>query len=224
MNKAERVLCLFWQLYNGLKINKDSFCFERGIDKRTFERDIEDIRNFLSEMYAGQEIIYDRKSNTYYMAGVIKRMLTEVEYTALVTILLGSRALRQDEMKGLICSLERVSEHSGSPIVADEVKIEKKDQEQFPVKPLLKMQWDLYQCIQRRLVIRIQYLEEGDKQGKEIEVIPQTLYFTDKHFMLEAIEVQGKIKREYCIDQIESFETLRTVNIQENRLYLEKNE
>lgn len=86
------------------------------------------------------------------------------------------------------------------------------------------MQWDLYQCIQRRLVIRIQYLEEGDKQGKEIEVIPQTLYFTDKHFMLEAIEVQGKIKREYYIDQIESFETLRTVNIQENRLYLEKNE
>lgn len=46
MDKVERVLMLFWKLYSGLRISKVAFCFETDINTRTFDRDIEAIRNF----------------------------------------------------------------------------------------------------------------------------------------------------------------------------------
>ncbi len=224
MDKVGRVLGLFWQLYNGLKINKDSFCLEMGIDKRTFERDIEDIRNFLSEMYIGQDISYDRRSNVYYMTGTIKRLLTEVEYTAIITILLGSRGLRKDEMEGLVHSLERVSEHVGLPAYGSEKEIYGKYQENLPVNALLKMQWDLYQCIKRHLVIRIHYLESDICNNEtEEEVIPKAVFFDDNHFMLKALRLQTYADEKYYVEQIQGFEVLRAVSLQENRLYFNNN-
>lgn len=37
------------------------------INRRTFDRDIEDIRAFFSEMYTGEEVVYDRNEDSYYM-------------------------------------------------------------------------------------------------------------------------------------------------------------
>lgn len=73
MDKVERVLMLFWQLYSGMRVSKATFCFEMDITPRTFDRDIEAIRNFLSDGYLGQEVVFDRMSNTYRMTGSIKK-------------------------------------------------------------------------------------------------------------------------------------------------------
>ena len=50
MFKITRLLFLFSKLINGEKVNKTVFCFEHDCSPRTFDRDIQEIRLFLSEI------------------------------------------------------------------------------------------------------------------------------------------------------------------------------
>ena len=50
MDKITRLLILYSSLINGDEINKTMFCFENDCSPRSFDRDIEDIRLFLSEV------------------------------------------------------------------------------------------------------------------------------------------------------------------------------
>lgn len=221
MEKVERVLTLFWQLYKGTRINKASFCFEMNVAPRTFDRDIEDIRIFLSENYSGQDIIFDRISNTYYMTGVTNKVLTEVEYTAIIAILLGSRALRRDEMEGFIRTLGKMTERLGSGTENEIKQMCRQYNGDIHKNAILKMQWDLFQCIKRRLVIRIQYLDESYREGEKAEVVPYRIFFVGNSFKLEAIDLEGGTN-EYCVERIESFEIIRSLNSQEQEIYFKE--
>ena len=44
MDKITRILLMYSKISQGGRIYKRSFCMETGIDRRTFDRDIEDIR------------------------------------------------------------------------------------------------------------------------------------------------------------------------------------
>lgn len=66
-DKVTRMLKLYYQLLVGKNLNKENFCEENGISERSFDRDIEDIRLFLSDEQAYCELEYDRKNNTYYL-------------------------------------------------------------------------------------------------------------------------------------------------------------
>ena len=70
MDKVTRVLLLFYQLSCGKHVSKVSFCQECGITGRSFDRDIEDIRLFLSELYTNSELLFDRQTNTYYISNL----------------------------------------------------------------------------------------------------------------------------------------------------------
>ena len=221
MDKVERVLMLFWKLYSGLRISKVAFCFETDINTRTFDRDIEAIRNFLSENYSGQEVVFDRTSNTYYMTGPTRKILTEVEYTAISTILLGSKALRQDEMNGLMKSLRELTEH-GNRNLQDELgqMLSEYDGSSHEYA-ILKMQWDLYQCIKRKVIIKIRYQSPWEEVEEKV-IVPFALFFENYSFRLEAADFEKEGMTEYCVDKIESFEIIRKLSASECNQYLKK--
>lgn len=54
---------------DGEEINKTIFCFENDCSPRSFDRDIKDIRLFLSESFSVLGLNYNRKNNTYYIKG-----------------------------------------------------------------------------------------------------------------------------------------------------------
>lgn len=70
IDKVTRMLILYSRLREGGKIEKRTFCEDMKIDRRTFDRDIEDIRAFFSEMYTGEEVVYDRRKDSYYLKNV----------------------------------------------------------------------------------------------------------------------------------------------------------
>ena len=49
-------------------MNKFQFCMETGCSLRAFDRDVEDIRLYLSDSFSGSEILCDRKDNEYFMS------------------------------------------------------------------------------------------------------------------------------------------------------------
>ena len=73
VDKTTRILLLYGRLVQGERINKMAFCMEAECLPRTFERDIEDIRLYLSEVHEDKELIYDRNNNTYCLQGLTGR-------------------------------------------------------------------------------------------------------------------------------------------------------
>ena len=67
MDKITRILLLYKKLMSGEKVNKSEFCNETHCLHRSFDRDIEDIRNFFCDSFELEELIYDRRENAYYI-------------------------------------------------------------------------------------------------------------------------------------------------------------
>lgn len=64
--KTVTVLFLFTELREK-KVYMDSFIERHNISIPTFKRYISEIRDFLCEKKCGEELIYDRVSNTYFI-------------------------------------------------------------------------------------------------------------------------------------------------------------
>lgn len=69
MDKITRMLMLYSSLMNGEEINKTIFCFENDCSPRSFDRDIKDIRLFLSESFSVLGLNYNRKITPIILRG-----------------------------------------------------------------------------------------------------------------------------------------------------------
>ena len=66
-NKINRMLLLFHKLIKGEHIHKADFARTHDVSERSVERDIEDIRIFLSEIHSNDNLIFDKLENVYYL-------------------------------------------------------------------------------------------------------------------------------------------------------------
>ena len=83
-----RILEMYETFIQGKEIEKSSFCMEHGISDRTFDRDIEKIRIFLSETYSGHEVEYNSRRECYFIPGIRERKeLSFLEASILIKIL-----------------------------------------------------------------------------------------------------------------------------------------
>lgn len=176
-DKVTRILMLYQQLLNGNIVKKATFALEHQITERTFERDIDDIRLFLSEFYEIKELIYDKSNAGYKFIGSQEKSFTEFEFLVITKILFGSRALRKDEMLGTVKALQNeLPKHS-----QDRVK-HLIDNEIFHYRSpyhnmaIIKMCWDLGQCILRKVEIELTY-EKEDKTLIKRKIFPENVIF-----------------------------------------------
>lgn len=68
LNRAQRLLILYNRLIKNRYINKEEIAYEFGVNPRTVQRDIDEIRTYLSdsnEHLYRQEIIYNHSLNAY---------------------------------------------------------------------------------------------------------------------------------------------------------------
>lgn len=149
MDKITRVLMMYSKLLAGGKIYKKSFCEDMEIDRRTFDRDIEDIRLFLSESFYGNELIYDRKTGSYHLEHFFKQKpLSAMEVVTLLECLKASQNVPRDEYNGLISSVIAAGEQNKRKIMEEIAKRYMRCYSQESgQKASLKIQWDLQQCI-----------------------------------------------------------------------------
>lgn len=101
-SKNSRTLNMYARLCDGKIINKASEAVNFGVDERSIQRDIDDIRTFLDkramEYGEDKEIVYDRLMKGFRMEGVNKSLMTNSEILAVCKILLESRAFSRKEM------------------------------------------------------------------------------------------------------------------------------
>lgn len=206
-DQITRILLLFYNLSKGGYINKTLFSIENNITERSFERDIENIRNFLCEIHANHELIFKRDCNSYCLTNCQDKNISALEISALFDILLGSRAFRSDEMDGCINTLCRLIPAGERTQV---LELLHNGRENYVCsrhdKAILKLHWDLGLSILRRQIIELEY-HKSNGTKKQYSLLPISVIFLDHNFYLLAF-IEGKICQypsAFRLDRFDSF-------------------
>lgn len=190
-DKINRVLLLFHKLIKGEHIHKVDFAETHNVSERSVERDIEDIRLFLSEIHASSKLVFDKLENVYYLSSHNSSNFNSIESIVLLKIILGTRALIKNEVEIIIKSLRLNLSPQDRKEIVRSIQNEI-DNYISPLhnKPLLNSLNELNRAIMNKSMIKISYVKDS---GEEYErtLVPLTFIFSDCYFYLIAF-IDGK--------------------------------
>lgn len=218
--KVERVINLYNRLSEGELLNKADEAERFGVNERSIQRDLEDIRSyFANDPESNRELIYDRAKKAYVLVQNQKKNLTNSEILTVCKILLESRSLVKEEMYPIIDKLLQCCvPYNNYRRVADLISNEKFHYlEPHHGKKFVDTMWDIGSAVNEHRLMRIRYqkLKEPDKVMRMVQ--PVGLMFSEYYFYLCAYisiseETPDVPKRPfptiYRIDRIAEYEIL----------------
>lgn len=216
--KIDRILELYTKLINGNIINKANEAQNYGVNERSIQRDIEDIRNFLEvrsiEDGYVDTVKYDREKKGYCLEQRRVMKLTNSEILAICKILLDSRAFTKKEMESMI---ERLIDccvpEENAKMVDDLIKneefhyIEPRHQSIF-----IDDMWEIGQAIRGRNYIEIKYLRNKDKAVVIRKLKPVAIMFSEFYFYLTAFIDDKDEAREHFDVLNDAFPTIYRID------------
>ena len=204
-NKNYRVLDMYVRLCEGKVLSKSEEAKRFGVDERSIQRDIDDIRAFLDERSvehaAGNlEILYNRRKKGYEMSGGAGTMMSNSEILAVSKILLESRAFTKDEIDSILSKMiSGCVPLKNMKLVANLVANEKFHYVELHHKSHIHERlWELGEEIQKSnlLEIRYQKLVAVNETVKRI-IQPVAVLFSEYYFYLNAYIVEADDKGNY---------------------------
>ncbi|WP_422146205.1 helix-turn-helix transcriptional regulator [Miniphocaeibacter sp.] len=168
----------------GKVLNKDSLSKEFNVSLKTIQRDFNELRIYLREIYPFEIdtiIKYDKKINGYYLQRLENDWLTKEEVLIICMILLGSHSLEKAEIRPLIKKLKKyVSNHDKGHI--EEIISDDFDRYISFVsnKNMLKSIWKLTEYISNKDIISFKYKvhdTEIDNIVKPVSILFKNYYF-----------------------------------------------
>lgn len=224
-DKVNRVLGIYTKLLNGAVINKaeEAQCY--GVNERSIQRDIDDIRGFLDtksvEKGEVNSVIYDRMKKGYCLETIYKVKPTNSEILALCKILLDSRAFTKEEMTSMLqrlidCCVPKSNQKLVKDLISNEEfhYVEPRHKTEF-----LDTMWDIGQAIRASRYIEIEYTKMMDKQTVKRKIKPVAIMFSEYYFYVTAFIDDEKVRENfdvlndsfptiYRIDRIQSLKVL----------------
>ena len=186
-SKHDRILNIYSRLMNGALIKKSETAVEFGVNERTVQRDIDDIRAFLSDSGSTVSVIYDRRAEGFRMDESSGDMLTNGEILAVCKILMDSRSLIKSEMFPIIDKLIATCvPPKAKKDIFDLVKNEKEHYiEPRHGKKIENMLMLLGEAVREKRIIEIEYKRlPGDTVARRIK--PVGIMVSEFYFYLTA--------------------------------------
>lgn len=190
--RIDRTLSIYTRLLDGEIIDKTAEAAAYGVNERTIQRDIDDIRNFLAADNARSgfcsTIVYDRAKRGFRLEKIYDLKLKNSEILALCKILLDSRAFTKKEMTSMLNRLVSCC----APTCNQELVRELIRNEAFHyVEPHHKTEfldtlWELGMAIRNNRYIVVAYLRTKDKAVVRRKLKPAAILFSEYYFYLTA--------------------------------------
>lgn len=216
-DKSARILKLYTKLINGYTINKSEEAQTCGVNERSIQRDIDDIRNFLENEAVNSgfinSIIYDRMEKGYRLEQVYQMKLSNSEVLAVCKILLESRAFTKKEMKSMLdrlisCCVPK----SNQKLVADLISNEEFHYvEPRQKKVFIDTLWEIGQAIRNCQYIEMEYLRSMDKKTVKRKVKPVAIMFSEFYFYLTAFIDDKEVQKNFDVIN-DSFPTIYRID------------
>lgn len=207
-SKNNRILDMYERLCAGKVLNKTEEALRFGIDERSVQRDIDDIRAYLSErsICSGDErrLVYDRKKKGFLLCGYQSPLMTNSEILAVSKILLESRAFTKKEMSTILDKLiSGCVPQKNMKLVSDLLANEKFHYVELTNPSNIQDKlWDIGNDIQQRRLLQIRYLRQNTDADSFVTrvVEPVSILFSEYYFYLNAYiveETDGKYIPKY---------------------------
>ena len=225
-DKVGRVLYIYSKIVNGGVVSKSEVAKKFGVNERSVQRDIDDIRNYLEDNLIQEgfqhSVIYDREKKGYRLEKISLLKLTNDELLAISKILLDSRAFPKKTMEKLLdkiifCCAPAESKKLLKELVSNEMFHYVEPRHGVDVTDML---WEIGQAIQQKRYIEMSYMRIKDKAIKKRKVKPVAIIFSEYYFYLTAFIDEKDDSRNnfevlddafptiYRIDRIKDFRVL----------------
>lgn len=216
-NKIERVLGIYTKLINGAVVNKATEAVNYGVNERSIQRDIDDIRNYMDIQGAEDgiinSVIYDRQAKGYRLEQMYKLKFTNPEILAICKILLDSRAFTKQEMDTMIQKLiDSCVPEENQKLVKDLIL-----NEQFHyIEPqhgsvFIDKMWEIGEAIHNHQYIEIKYQGIQGTSVKTRKLEPLAIMFSDYYFYLAAFIDDEKVRENFNVIN-DSFPTIYRID------------
>ena len=216
-DKIQRVLQIYAKLSDGYVVNKAEEARNYGVNERTIQRDINDIRNFLD---ADSErtgilnsVLYDKQANGYRLDALYKIRLKNSEILALCKILLDSRAFTKAEMdnileKLIICCVPQSNQKVVKDLIGNEAfhYVELHHKSEF-----IDKMWEIGQALRESRYLDIAYSRLKDKELVRRRVKPVSIMFSEYYFYLTAFIDDEEVKKDFDVLN-DSFPTIYRID------------
>ena len=186
--KNNRVLDIYTRLTEGHIISKAQEAQRFGVDERSIQRDIDDIRAFLADRQSDKAadnrlIEYDYRQKGFVMTGAETSVMTNSEILAVSKVLLASRAFTKKDGCVPLRNMRLVSE-----LLSNEkyhyVELHHKSHIQDKL-------WELGTDIQEHNLVEITYTKaEHMKEMVKRLIEPMAVLFSEYYFYLNAFIVE----------------------------------
>lgn len=216
-DKIERVLGIYTKLLNGYLVKKSEEAHFYGVNERSIQRDIDDIRNYMENegVNAGfiNSVYYDRMDKGYRLEQIYKMKLSNSEVLAVCKILLDSRAFTKAEMQEILRKLVSCCvPESNQKLVTDLIR----NEEFHYVEPrhrteFLDTMWDIGQAIRECRYIEIDYERTKDKKVVCRKVKPLAIMFSEYYFYLTAFIDDDDLREHFDVFN-DSFPTIYRID------------
>lgn len=212
-SKTERMLTLYQRLHDGELVKKQEIADLFGVNARSVQRDIDDLRayfaNWPSGTGRGTSILYDRKRNGYFLDCGGQKM-TGGELLAVCKILLESRALTRKELEPIIGKLlYNCSPPSDRRQVEELISNEQYHyREPHHKKEFIPDLWEIGKAVKSRRHMEMEYSKPGAAEPVKRVVRPVGIMFSEYYFYLIAYieqEEEYPYPAVYRIDRIRSY-------------------
>lgn len=208
-HKFSRILYIYTTLCEGKIISKKETARRFGVDERSIQRDIDDIRAFFAEQIRDngadtRQVVYDRKKDGFVLEGSKGTFMNNDEILAVSKILLESRAFTKVEIRGILDKLiagcvPRTNMRLVSDLISNEAYHYVELNHKSSIKDKL---WELGEEIKGCNLLEITYEKQvSAKETVKRIVQPAAIIFSEYYFYLNAFIAQknenGMYERRY---------------------------
>lgn len=215
--KIHRVLSIYTKLQGGYLVEKREEARNFGVDERTIQRDIDDIRNFMDSNveHTGivNSVVYDHKDKGYRLERIYQLKLTNGEILAICKILLDSRAFCKEEMSDILgklisCCVPEKNQKMVTELIRNEEfhYVEPRHKTKF-----LDMMWELGKAVRGCSYIEIDYMRTKDKAVVKRKVKPVAIMFSEYYFYLTAFIDDEEVRKDFDVIN-DSFPTIYRID------------
>lgn len=216
-DKIERVLGIYTKLMNGYLVSKAEEAVNYGVNERSIQRDIDDIRNYLEadaeRVGCINSVIYDRIGKGYRLEQIYKMKFSNSEVLALCKILLDSRAFTKKEMTGMLdklisCCVPKANQQLVNDLISNEAfhYVEPKHKTKF-----IDTMWNIGQAIRGCNYIEVDYTRMKDKAVVKRKLKPVAIMFSEYYFYLTAFIDDENVRKDFDVIN-DSFPTIYRID------------
>jgi len=196
-HKNSRTLDMYVRLCEGKSINKREESKRFGVDERSIQRDIDDIRAFLADRAESsgdtREVVYDRTKEGFVMTGSEGSLMSNDEILAVSKILLESRAFTKKEIGTILDKMiAGCVPQKNMKLVSDLISNEKYHYVELNHKSVVKDKlWELGEEVKQSNLLEITYKKQiASKETVKRIIEPVGLIFSEYYFYLNAFIVE----------------------------------